>query len=244
MKVAILYSGLMRNLAETIHNNLEYFQYLTNDIDLYFSIWDNIGYADQINAPDNIKTNRILGENIKITEDVIRGLVPRNINIKKIKIEKYHLNNCQLDLINGIDNLGLPGQFYKVLDCFDLLDSSINYDVIVRLRCDILLNNKMSSEYLLQSVADKKIIFASKIWYNYTWEPGIRCINDMIWVSNTELMKKSCSIYKNVNKINNIISNRNQTNINHGESICFMNLEAEDITNNIETFDFDYIILR
>ena len=242
MKIAILYSGFVRNLPETISNNLSCFDYA--DIDLYFSLWNKVGYTDQINAPDNIVAKRILEKDIEITEEVVKNIVPTNVAVKKIKIEEYSSNKCHFSLINGLDRNGLGQQFYKVLDCFNLLDNSINYDAIIRLRCDMLLHNNINQNYLKQLVDDQKIIFASKIWYDYSWKPGIKNINDMLWISNFELMKKACNIYNNTDKINTIILNRKQNILNHGENICYMNLEAENIIYNITTFDFNYNILR
>jgi hypothetical protein len=241
VKIAILYSGLIRMLPETIQNNLDYFS--GNDIDLYFSLWDNVGYTDQINAPDNIYSKRLLPAETKITENYVRDIIPQHINIKKIKIET-NKNDIQFDLINGMDRPSLRQQYYKIWDCYNLLDRSIQYDAIIRLRCDLLLNNKIDFDYLFQSVLDNKIIFASKIWYDFTWKPGIECINDMIWISNDNLMQKACNIYMNADKINNIILSKNTNEINFGERICFMNLEAEKIIDNILTFDFDYQVLR
>ena len=242
MKVAILYSGLIRALSETIQNNLQCFG--GAEIDLYFSLWDHVGYADQINAPDNIKAQRLLNKDTKVTEEVVCNIVASQANIKNIKIEEYALNRCQFNLTNGLDRAGLNQQFYKVWDCYNLLDDSVNFDAIVRLRCDMLLHNKMNLDYMTQAVNNNKIIFASKIWYDYVWQPGIKNINDMFWISNKELMRKACNIYQNTEKINSIISNRKQTMLNHGENICYMNLEAEGIIDNIMIHDFDYQILR
>ena len=240
MKIAILYSGTIRNLNETINNNIDCFNY--GDIDLYFSIWDHIGYSDRINSPDYIMSNRILDKDTKITEDIIRNIVPQNINIKAIKIEKYNPDDYMLDLINGTDNPGLHAQYYKILDCFNLLDDSENYDFIVRLRCDLFLQEKISKEYIME--CNNQIIFPSKIWYDYCWTAERSSINEMMWISNKELMKKVCNIYNNGDKINSIICNKNMTDPNYGESICFMNLMAENIAGNIKTFDFNYLVLR
>ena len=240
MKIAILYSGTIRNLNETINNNIDCFNY--GDIDLYFSIWDHIGYSDRINSPDYIMSNRILDKDTKITEDIIRNIVPQNINIKAIKIEKYNPDDYMLDLINGTDNPGLHAQYYKILDCFNLLDDSENYDFIVRLRCDLFLQEKISKEYIME--CNNQIIFPSKILYDYCWTAERSSINEMMWISNKELMKKVCNIYNNGDKINSIICNKNMTDPNYGESICFMNLMAENIAGNIKTFDFNYLVLR
>lgn len=244
MKIAILYSGSIRTLKETILNNIDTFNYDNVDIDLYFSIWDHVGYSDRINSPDYIFSNRTINNNLFVTEQFIKSIIPNNVNIKRIKIEKYNSFNYSLDLINGVDNNGLSAQYYKILDCFNLLDKSINYDALIRLRCDILFQNKMSKNYLFDMVNNNKIIFTEKIWYNYPFDPKENCINEMIWICNKNNMEKCCNIYNNTNKINDLIIKQNDKNINFGEKITFMNLKAENLVSNIEIFDFNYNILR
>lgn len=263
MKIAILYSGYLRNFIETFKNNIEYLSNKDDEIHLYFSLWDQFGYADQINSPDFIKSKRILSnfdywnkevsiylleEIIYMTHELTRDdnlIVSREdlekITIKNIKIETNNTSNCKMDLVNGAKN-GLASQFYKVRDCFDLIDNAENYDFLVRLRCDMLLNNKMNN--ILDVVNDNKIIFSSKIWYDHEYQKGYRSINDMMWISNKENMKKACNIYNNVDKINKIIYQRNQSELNYGENVCFMNLEVENLVDNIYTHDFNYNILR
>lgn len=58
------------------------------------------------------------------------------------------------------------------------------------------------------------------------------------------MMKKACNIYNNGDKINSIIFNNKMKNVNYGESICFMNLKAENLVDNIYCYDFNYNILR
>jgi hypothetical protein len=241
MKTAILYSGTIRTLAETIVNNIECFNY--GEVDLYFSLWDYVGYSDRINSPDYLMSERKLDKNTIITKELIESIVPKNVNIKIIKVEQYNANSYNLDLINGMDNSGLHAQYYKIWDCFNLLDEKINYDLIVRCRCDIILNNKMDQKELMENVANNRIIFTSKIWYDHPWNNHTE-INEMMWISNKELMRKACNIYNNADKINSIIKSDNKTDKNYGESICYMNLAAEGITDNIMTFDFNYNVLR
>lgn len=240
MKIAILYSGSLRNLAETIDNNLVFFQGMK--IDLYFSVWDYIGYIDHLNAPDHFRAKRLLVSDQIVTPDLIRSLIPSNISIKAIKIEHYNPSDYQLDLING-SSPNLNAQYYKILDCFNLVENPQEYDFLVRLRCDILLNNKMEHSLIHQLVNDDKIIFNTKIWFNHPRQGGYD-INEMIWIAKAELMRKACHIYGNATKINQVISNRGQTHKNYGENICCLNLEAEDILNKVHLFDFDYHVLR
>lgn len=241
MKIAILYSGAIRTLIDTIENNLNYFS--GAEIHLYFSIWDHMGYADKINSPDYILSDRSIPANTVVSDSLIQSMVPEGVIIKAIKIEKYDPKNYSLDLINsGIDNL--HAQYYKIWDCFTLLDKMENYDFIVRMRCDILLNKQIWIEELKQLSDDNKIVFTSKIWYNHPKTPDNRSINEMFWISGQELMGKACNIYNNTAKMNQIIKDRGQAEMNYGESVCYMNLEAEDMADKVELFDFDYVVLR
>lgn len=242
MKIAILYSGAIRNLIESISNNLEIFTTPSDQVDLYFSTWEDIGYVDNINSPDFLFSKRVIKKDAKVTENLIISLVPKSINIKNIKIEKYK-NDYQFELIGGVTE-NLSAQFYKISDCCDLLDKDTEYDMIVRLRCDILFNRKIDKNLLHQLTNDNKIIFSSKIWYNHEYQQGYRSINDMMWVANQNLIRKTCNAYKNTSAINEIIKIKNQIELNFGESVCFMNLEAEKLVDSIYTYDFDYRILR
>ena len=238
MRIAILYSGLLRTLPETINNNLNYFNGC--DIDLYFSLWDRVGYADQINAPDNIRGKRLLMEG-RIDEEIVRKIIPPTVEINRLKIEPH--KECQFDLINGLDHNGLAGQYYKNWDCFELLNDEIEYDIIVKMRCDLLLNNQINVQDLAE-LTKEKIVFASKIWYDYSWHTGLTNLNDMLWIGNKEIMRKACRTYHNVDKINVLIKKREQMHLNYGEGICYLNLEAEEMSDRIHTFDFDYQVVR
>jgi hypothetical protein len=235
MKIAVLYSGTLRNLAETINNNIDCFRSISNNIDLYFSIWDHVGYVDHLNAPDYIKSNRLINKNEIVTLKLIEEIIPLNVNVKHIKIEKYLDKQFNFELINGLDNNGLKAQYYKIFDCLSLVEE--NYDLMIRMRCDILIDK-------MPEIKIDKISFFSRIWHNHYWQPGFRSINEMFWVAPPEMMKKACNIYNNCEKINRVIIDKNQQDTNYGESICYMNLEAEEMVNNIQMLDIDYKVLR
>lgn len=255
MKIAIMYSGAIRHLANTLRSNLMDFYFHDNSIDLYFSTWEHMGYADRINSPDYIPYTRILPPDTKVTKQLIEDIVSYavkptplaykiNTNIKAINIEEYIPNSYKFDILNGTDNNGLSAQYYKIWDCFKLLDDNINYDMLIRCRGDLMLTKNDKTHISNMVLNNNKIVFPSKIWYNYSWSSEHRAINEMFWISNKELMRKACNIYNNTDKMNAIIKSRNQKEKNYGESICFLNLEAENMLDNIHTFDFDYNVYR
>lgn len=240
MKIALCYSGAIRSLSETLSNNLDAFSDF--EIDLYFSVWDHMGYSDRINSPDYIFGKREIDFTHEVDEDLIRSIVKGKANIKNIKIEKYIPGSYYFNLINGIDNPGLPAQYYKIQDCFNLIND--DYDFIVRIRCDMIINQIPDKSFILDCVKDNKIIFPSAIWYNHYKTEEHSSINEMLWISNFELMKKCCSIYHNTEAINDIIQANQSLEINYGEKITYMNLQAEKLVDKIELFNFDYLIVR
>ena len=244
MKAALLYSGNIRTLPKTINDTLKCFLSIIDEIDLYFSIWDHPGYVDNINSPDYMSAYHDFVGKIISEQDVMRCIEQnKRVNIKTIKIENYISNSYKLNLLNETSD-NLAAQYYKILDCYNLLDDKIDYDIVARMRCDMVVKNMIDRQKLLDAIMSGKIVFIEQIWYNHYKKPGINYINDLMWIANKEVCGKACNIYDNSEKINKIITARNQTEKNYGENICYMNLEAEGLANNIELFDFSYKILR
>ncbi len=238
MKLAICYSGAIRSLPETIENNLNFFKDF--DIDLYFYTWDHVGYSPRINSPDYIMGKRTL--NCQINQEVISGIVKRKI--KNIRVEKYIPSQYTFELFNGLDNIGLIAQYYKLRDCYNLIDKNIKYDGIVRIRCDILLRNKINFYDIEHCIKNNKIIVPNNIWYNHLKNSSNIDINEMIWISNPYQMNKLCNIYNNSSKINKLIREKKFQETNYGERISGLNFEAEGLNNSLYLHDFDYQIIR
>ena len=62
----------------------------------------------------------------------------------------------------------------------------------------------------------------------------------MIWVCKPELMEKTIKIYDNLEKINDLLD----FNSFFGESICYKNLEIENLLDDVELYNFDYRVIR
>jgi len=229
VKLALLYSGNIRTLPETIENNLNSFKFA--NLDLYISTWDTISYSNKINSPDYVFSKRLVDTNV--SEHMLNKLA----SFKKIKIEKYF--NANFDLNGGLDNSGLGAQYYKIFDALQLVENISEYDALIRLRCDFKINNIISKNLLSEYIESKNIIHTSKIWYNHEWDITKQCINEMFWIAPPCYIKQTCNIYKNIEKINKLTSD-----INYGEKICYLNLKAENLINQIKTYDFNYTILR
>lgn len=244
MKVALFYSGALRNLAETIENNIAIFPGC--EIDFYISTWTHMGYSERINSPDYIRGERLIPNGTFVSDGLIRSLIPEEVNIKAVKIEKYVPGDYTFDLIGGLDNDGLPAQYYKIKDCYDLMDKEEDYDLEVRMRCDVLFGKSPTPLEMQETVESGRIIFTEKTWYDYPHDPGNGCINEMLWIGRGRRVEKACGIYNNAEGINEEIRNQNIEAMkpNYGESICWMNLVSKGIGADVETFDFDYRVVR
>lgn len=64
-------------------------------------------------------------------------------------------------------------------------------------------------------------------------------INEMIWISNYDLMEKSSRIYDNFQTIKKTLG-KNM----YGESCCYQNLLLENIVDHLEFFNFEYTVIR
>jgi hypothetical protein len=221
MKLAICYGGNLRTYEYCVKNHAE----IIGDADIYISTWDEIQISDKINDSWHHKIN--IDYPKVVTEDYIKSVTPKNFNIKSIKIDNY--SNAIVKPIKNYSSLNY--QYIKIKDAYNLITNK-NYDFIIRLRPDITINNIKYSK--------DKIIYNEYIWYDYLKQKNIQVINEMIWVCKPELMEKTIKIYDNLEKINGLLD----FNLFFGESICYKNLEIENLLDDVELYNFDYRVIR
>lgn len=244
-KIALLYSGCLRTLQEMLPRHCEYFLEHADSLDLYFSLWDHVGYVNHLNDEDFISAQRLTPPHSLITPELISSWVTQsNCQVVGSHIEKYHPNNCYFPLLNGLANDNLAAQYYKIEDCYKLVTNPFQYRALVRLRTDFWPRQPFSSSFLIQALDQKHAIFPHQIWRGFLKTPSITDLNESCWIAPPTIMDSLCQIYSNVEKINRIIVRRQQTGPNYGENICYLNVEAENLTNQLQYFDFDYKILR
>jgi hypothetical protein len=223
MKIAICYSGNIRTFEYCVKNHSS----LLEKCDVYFSVWEEFGFSDRINDPSHIKIERT-GEE-KVTEKYIIEKTPSNFNIKNIIIEKYE----DVEIKKIENNQGISYQYYKIKSCYDsLLWKKENYDYVIRLRPDIIIDNFHFEE--------GKIIFDHNIWKGNIFREDKKSINEMIWISNMDLMYKSCKIYDNIESILSSVTK----DFIYGESISFNNLIKENLLEFLSFRDFNYNVIR
>lgn len=212
MKVAVCYSGMIRGFLGNIENHKE-FLLSKYDCDVYLSFWDVYGFGylpfSRYKSDKHIRFN--LNENrcevipiIKsdLIEDstkkqIIDRLNPKNYIFESFKsyepileererplIEKYGYNetNCNIGQLLTWNTLG---GYYRIYKCGEMVkNSEINYDVVVRMRPDSILENTV----ILQK-PENGIIYGNQ---HASW--GNDTINDSLLYGNMESME----IYRNM----------------------------------------------
>lgn len=118
MKIALLYSGLP-NLTEEVFLNHNKFIYRNYDCDIYLST-----YSD--NYDDFLKTKNLLSPYKHEVDN--SGMICNNFYsiISSITRKRPETN-----IVNTLS------MFYKIQKCFELIDTSVHYDNIIRIRLDI-----------------------------------------------------------------------------------------------------------
>lgn len=229
MKIAICYSGNFRTFNECVENHAQIFNSLSENIDVYFSTWSTINYVDTLNDPIHFRRQEKLSENTEINEAFVKKYIPQNWNLVKCKIDEYS---------NFIFSHNLQYQYFKIKDCFSLINNPNEYDIIIRMRTDVKLNSFMSKESFLNEIQNNKLIINQYTWYNYSF--CNRDMNEMFWFSNPNIAEKMVNVFDNFE----LLKNQLQNDEFYGERVCYKNVCTEKLENNISIFNFNYNVIR
>jgi len=206
-RIAICFSGGLRTFKLCYKTVVDTFKHL-GQVDLFISTWEKPCYT-QVKRFEDIyaingdnKFNELLKKDDTITKEYLESITKFNV----IDIEKMEVMDSIVELTKHMKWTELPParllcQYYKMARCNDLKNeyaekNNINYDLTVRIRCDI----KITSVPLLDKIQFDKIYVNSFV---YVGNPTFRLkmINEMIYMANTENMNKICDIYKDFEKV-------------------------------------------
>jgi hypothetical protein len=181
MKIAICLSGHMRTYAhcsicykpiKKIHN-----------VDFYIHTWKNLGFG-QVNYPiDTVK--KIDLKNIK-----------QVYKPKKIIIETYPYEPDISKFINpnigqsDHDKIRVYNSIRKVKECFDLIDDPNQYDLIIRSRPDLYIE-----DFKLDFLDRNKINIKQQYWGDYWQSIHPYMINDFIAIGNPTNIRHYAGLY-------------------------------------------------
>jgi hypothetical protein len=205
-KIALCLSGLIRSsffCFPYIYNSFLNNQY---DLDVFIHTWNNSPIIDLY------KPKKIEIENQKQVLDYLIPQIKLNSNVK---IEGNIINNISM--------------YHSIKRCSDLVDNS--YDIIIRCRFDLLLQEKINLKVILNDILSKNYdIYIPNIEFN------MGGYNDQLAVGSYNSMKIYSDCIFSISKI------ANQTGRWHPETFLKKYLDEFNMT--IYQDDYDYRLVR
>lgn len=240
MKIALLFSGQLRTGPETIDHIIDYFGKYGH-LDLYFSLAPEIGYVNQINDGRHRMGNRTFSPNYNVYD--YRDILFTDYDEPDYGTRVRHVGispspECH---ILGEQNINLLKQYHKIWECIRAMPAT-KYDLVVRLRCDVMLQNEMVPcwDEIQDAIKSDKLIINKYVWANHE---SATMANEMFFMGNEKVMRKACNIYPNLHKIKNLIDEKVVQPF--GESIFYGNLLVEGLApDHLYKYDFDYTVIR
>jgi hypothetical protein len=166
MKVALLYSGMFRGFNQNIENHVKHL-ISKYDCDIYLNFWDVQGWGGvAFKFETNPDIEKSYQEKLSIgsthpkesfyemmekgshiiTDDDIKS-VKEQLVIKQLKIDDFKKYESEIKEISDKIQEGRLHQPYvknimsmyeSIKRCYQLVDENVNYDVVVKLRSDII----------------------------------------------------------------------------------------------------------
>lgn len=234
-KIAILFSGHLRNVNEIIYNLKNNFLDIINqdyNYDIYIHSWDNNISNDKYLNNDKFFNNKIT--NIKKVFEK-NNIIIKNILIenqekiaKDVNIQKYINETYKSKFFYGNDDKKknliekLFWQFYGHKAVLNLINKKelINYKIIIKTRPDMFYDK------FDLSILKNDIFFPNSHLYNG------KCINQLFFGGKTEYMIKI------LNYFGKIIYYKKKCNIKFIKNLNLKNLSFNSIFKN---YIFDYL---
>jgi|LauGreDrversion4_2_1035121.scaffolds.fasta_scaffold02208_14 hypothetical protein len=239
MKICLFTSGYVRTLFYGFHKNIEVIkkQIPDSSIDIFYSFWDQNSYSNQINDPWHYKVEE---NKTDITQEKLNQYF-YSIGFEKVlgDIESFSISE---KVINespfASHKKKLSSQYYKVYNVAKRYFSD-KYDLYLTIRPDVIIQEFLSEKQINDLNYEKGIIVNENYWYNALYK-GLDC-NEYVWASTKDTFMSSNSQFLFLEKI------IHQIRDHYGEIITgqhFRNLLSSGKIYKIETFNFDYRVVR
>lgn len=191
MKLAVCYSGLVRNFFDTIHSHKKYLLDVY-DCDVFFHFWDVLGKT-HVGFPKMITGNPV---------DLVDNDTQNNINLllspKYGEFESFKNKDEELNKITNRFNLSVEhfnprhvvGMYYSINNVYKKFlnyksTNNIKYDSVVRIRSDILFTDIVQINHI-----EPNILVTPRI-HNYP-------INDQFGYGDVETMRVYANLYDEI----------------------------------------------
>ncbi len=253
MKIALLYSGQLRTLAETIATNLAYFKACgATHIDIYVCITNNVGYRNKLNDYRYVPGYRAvakpfitIGDLDKIIEPYLNETVGKGTCV--VKTIPFKLPNGETDIWESHQhffNHNLITQYYLMQECINMVGHKrlSEYDMLVRMRTDVVLQNTINAQHLKGYICADQLIVDKHIYGNVE---SSTMVNDGFFMGSPQVMFTACNVYENFKFLQSQIEDYCDNEFtNTPGSIFYCNLVIEEFDTRIIKHDFNYRVLR
>ena len=208
MKIAICLSGFLRTFDQYFIHNINNLN--ITDYDLFISTYDIIGTSKNWNSPINTDVKTDLS-------------IFNKYNTKKLLISKYDstFNSISENIVNinrennithspsrtlsMFNNIFLANELKKQSE----LEENFKYDIVIRMRPDILINNNVNINNL-----DLNKIYIESIAYKGCSNSN-NMTNDLFAISNSDTMDYYSSLIKHVDTYTKTIPLHPETILHH-----------------------------
>lgn len=205
LKIGLCLSGLIRNSYFCFPYIYESFLNQGLNVDVFIHTWNESPTINLYNPKNYQIENR---------ENVLKLILPQ-LELDDIIIKGNVSNNISM--------------FYSIQKCFELVPD--DYDIIIRCRFDLLLQNKINLKEIIQGILNQKydIFIPGRIF-------NVGGLNDQLAIGSYSAMKKysDCILY--------LSQLAYELEVWHPESFLELWLDSNDLK--IEQDDYDYRIVR
>lgn len=188
-RVAVYFSGHIRNLKDTIHNYRKVFQHPNVDFDYYFTLWRKNHDTANDSWNHNNQTNKKLVNISNITEKDVYEICPEAKNV--VILEEFDL----------------PPEFsgYKPSAVFQMYmlyrgfqEVANTYDIYIRMRPDLYFFKGIDWEFILNNAHKHELFIPKNVHFAGANYPNSDIFNDYFWISSYEVGKYISELFKNI----------------------------------------------
>ncbi len=193
LKIAICVSGQLRGF-ETAKLSWDKIFY-GHSVDYYVHTWSSNGVVQKKEPsfnriyPNQLKNFLIdlSGINHNLSNNIYRHLLPENL-IDEDQLKLVYGDNCKYFIENSIESFSNSEKmYYKIFKCFQLIENPSKYDLVIRLRPDLVLEKIGDISFCdFFEESKKRFIFTE---YGYTLAYYGFGIDDKIAIGSPEMMK-------------------------------------------------------
>jgi len=188
-RIAVYFSGHIRNLKDTIQNYRRVFKHPALQFDYYFTLWRKNHNTENDSWNHNNIMNKTLLDITKITEEEVYNICPE---AKKVVI----LEEFEVPLEFQGYKPSTVFQLYSLYKGFQEVPPT--YDLYVRMRSDLYFFKDIDWKYILNNSSRYDLFIPENVHYNLKNYPSSHIFNDYFWISSYKVGKYISEIFKNL----------------------------------------------